>query len=186
KALEAGMRELAKKVNFGIIYGMSPYGLASELYVRTEEAQNFIDNYFMRYPKVKEYIEKTCSEAETLGYVKTILGRRRNLPDIKSPNMALREFAARQAVNTPIQGSCADIIKLAMVNIHRETSEKKMRARLIMQIHDELVFDVPPGEIKEVSEIVRRLMEESIALSVPIKVNLALGKNWGELQDIRI
>ncbi|MDD5194789.1 MAG: DNA polymerase, partial [Candidatus Omnitrophica bacterium] len=95
KALEAGMRELAKKVNFGIIYGMSPYGLASELNVRAEEAQNFIDNYFLRYPKVKEYIEKTCSEAETLGYVKTILGRRRNLPDIKSSNMALREFAAR-------------------------------------------------------------------------------------------
>jgi DNA polymerase-1 len=178
-------RNLAKKVNFGILYGMSSYGLAAELNVPVMEAQNFIDNYFLRYPKVKTYIERVYREAERTGYVQTILGRRRMLPDIKSQNMHLKEFAQRQAINTPIQGSCADIIKTAMINIHREFKAKTLRAQLIMQIHDELIFDVPKEEVATVTEIVRRIMEKSIPLDVPVKVNCAAGKNWAEMETIQ-
>ncbi|MCK9573010.1 MAG: DNA polymerase I [Candidatus Omnitrophica bacterium] len=175
-------RNLAKTVNFGITYGMSAYGLSRELNVGVTEADNFITDYFNRYPKVKNYIQAVYAQAQAEGYVKTILGRRRYLPDFKSNNLQIREFAARQAVNSPIQGSSADLIKLAMVKIHEESRKNNLKSKLIMQIHDELIFDVCPEELDELREIVKRNMEQSIKLSVPIEVKLKIGKNWGEVQ----
>ncbi|MEM7816564.1 MAG: DNA polymerase I, partial [Candidatus Aenigmatarchaeota archaeon] len=177
-------RNLAKTINFGIIYGMSAYGLSKELNVSVEEAENFIQDYFLRYPKIKLYIQKTIEEAQEKGYVTTILGRRRYLPDLKSPNMNLREFASRQAINTPIQGSCADIIKLAMIKIYKEIKKKNLRARLIMQIHDELIFDLPKEELNSLLVIVKKNMEESVKLEVPIKVKIKVGKNWSEMEEV--
>jgi len=175
-------RNRAKTVNFGIIYGMSAYGLSKELNVSVIEAENFISDYFNRYPKVKDYIQEVYSQAEKDGYVKTILGRRRYLPDFKSSNQQLKDFASRQAVNSPIQGSSADLIKLAMVRIYEEFRKNNLKSKLIMQIHDELVFDVVPSELDKLQEIVKRNMEQSIKLNVPVEVKIKVGKNWGEVQ----
>ncbi len=177
-------REIAKRVNFGIVYGMSSYGLARELNVSEEEARQFIESYFMRYPKVKEFIDSTIKEAEEKGYVRTIMGRIRYLPDINSSNYELREFSRRQAVNTPIQGTAADIIKMAMVRIYREFERYGFSSRLILQVHDELVFDVEKKELKKVVDIVKYNMENSISLIVPLIANLKVGKNWLELEPL--
>jgi DNA polymerase-1 len=174
-------RNIAKRINFSIIYGMSSYGLSQELGIGNEEAEIFIQDYFSRYPGVKAYINSVYKEIEEKGFVTTILGRRRYLPDFRNPNPQLREFAQRQAVNSPIQGSCADLIKLAMVRIYREFTEKKMSSKLIMQIHDELVFDVQPDELDKLKEIVKRNMEQSIKLNVPIEVKIKVGKNWAQV-----
>lgn len=178
-------RNVAKRVNFGIIYGMSSYGLARELKISNIEAQNFIDDYFKRYPGVEAYSQEVKAQARTRGFVTTILGRQRKLPEITSPNLQLREFAFRQAINAPIQGSCADIIKLAMIRIYDELKKKKLQAKLTIQIHDELIFDLPRKELGEVSALARAQMEGAIALEVPVKVNLKAGKNWGDLEDIQ-
>jgi len=180
--VSAGERNRAKTVNFGIIYGMSAYGLSKELNVSVIEAENFIADYFNRYPKVKGYIQKVYEQAETKGYVETILGRRRYLPDFKSANPQIHEFAVRQAVNSPIQGSSADLIKVAMIKIFDEFNKNNLKSKLIMQIHDELVFDVCPDELNKLKEIVKRNMENSIKLSVPVEVKIKFGKNWGEVQ----
>jgi len=177
-------RETAKRVNFGIIYGISPYGLARELNISDEEARIFIDKYFLRYPGVKVFIEKTINRAREKGYVKTLMGRIRYLPDISSSNHSLRDFSERQAVNTPIQGTAADIIKIAMVRISNEFDSNNIHSRLILQVHDELVFDVDSKELKKVVDIVKHNMENSISLSVPIVVNIKLGNNWLELNPL--
>ncbi|MBU1113129.1 MAG: DNA polymerase I, partial [Candidatus Omnitrophica bacterium] len=177
-------RNIAKRVNFGIIYGMSSWGLAKELGVDNIQAQNFIDDYFKRYPKVQEYIQNIHKQVKKTGFVETILGRRRYLPEAKSPNSQLQEFALRQAVNAPIQGSCADIIKLAMIKINNQLIQDKFQAKLIIQIHDELIFDLPQDELKKVSAIVKEGMEGSITLKVPVQVNLEAGKNWGQLKEV--
>ena len=173
-------REFAKRINFGIVYGMSPYGFSKELGVSLEEAESFISEYFFRYPKVKEYIDKTILQAQNRGYVKTLFGRRRVLENIASPNKALREYALRQAINAPIQGTAADIIKLAMIRIFREFKEKEFSSHLLIQIHDELVFDIEPLELKRILPLVREIMENVVRLEVPIKVNIQWGKNWLE------
>ncbi|UCG35685.1 MAG: DNA polymerase I [Candidatus Omnitrophota bacterium] len=178
-------RDIAKRVNFAILYGMSPFGLSKELKVSTEEAERFIVEYFARYPKVKVFIDKINEQARKNGFVRTVLGRKRYLPDFSSPQMQLREFARRQAINTPIQGSCADLIKVAMVNIHRELKKRELKAKMIIQIHDELVFDVPKEELKEVKDIVKLCMEQSLELTVPIKVNIKYGKNWADMQELK-
>jgi len=178
-------RNLAKRINFGIVYGMGSYGLSKELKISTTEAQNFIDDYFRRYPKVKDYIHRIETEAQRKGFVRTILGRRRKLPDIESANVQLREFARRQAINAPIQGSCADLIKAAMVRINNELKQKKLRTKLIIQIHDELIFDVPAEELSDVKTIVKEHMEKALKLSVPIKVNIKCGKNWADAKEIK-
>jgi DNA polymerase-1 len=183
KDVQKPQRDMAKVVNFGIVYGMSPMGLAKELKIGFKEADVFISDYFARYPGVKNYIDSVYQQVEADGFVRTILGRKRYLPDIKSHQAQLKEFARRQAVNTPIQGSSADIIKAAMVNISREFKEKKIQSRLIMQIHDELVFDCPEQELDKVKEIVRRQMENSIKLDVPLKVDIACGKNWSDMNE---
>lgn len=183
KDVDDTQRNIAKRVNFGIVYGMSAFGLSKELNIGVDEAQQFIDSYFLRYPKVKNFISKINKELEKEGAVKTILGRRRNLPDFNSPNPHIREFARRQAVNAPIQGSCADLIKVAMVKIYNDFKEKNLKARIIIQIHDELIFDIPKDELEEVSKIVKKSMKESIALRVPIEVNIEAGKNWADLEE---
>jgi len=177
-------RNIAKRVNFGIVYGMSSFGLSKELKITPAEAQNFIDDYFTRYPRVQGYINRIHKQAEKKGFVATILGRRRKLPDINSSNMQLREFARRQATNAPIQGSCADLIKIAMVSIDKELAKKRLKTRLIMQIHDELVFDVPGDELDKVKIIVKKHMEGAMRLAVPVKVNLKVGRNWGQMEPV--
>ncbi len=175
------MRRVAKTVNFGVIYGMSDYGLEQATSFSREEAGQFIASYFEKYPMVKEYIERTKKEARELGYVQTVLGRRRYIPEISSPNRQVREAAERMAINMPIQGTSADIIKIAMVNLHREMKKRSLRSRLILQVHDELVFEVPPEEIDVMRGLVAEIMPQAMKLSVPLKIDIKLGKNWGEM-----
>lgn len=177
------MRDTAKRINFGITYGMSSFGLAKDLAITQEEAQNFIDAYFLRYPKVKDYMQKQIKLANKEGFVKTLLGRRRYLPQIKSTNVNIRQFAERQAINTPVQGSAADLIKLAMIDIQKEIEEKKMGSRLLLQVHDELVFEFPKNEQEALIKSVRHIMENVLKLSIPIKVDIKTGKNWLEMED---
>ncbi len=174
------MRRMAKTINFGIVYGMSPYGLAKELKIGHQEAKAFIERYFQRYPGVKKYMEEIVTQAREKGYVTTLFGRKRPLPDINSPNRVAREFAERTAINTPIQGTAADIIKLAMIAIDRLIIQQKLKTRMLLQVHDELLFEVPPEEIEVIQQIVREKMENVVKLAVPLVVNLAVGKNWAE------
>ena len=175
------MRETAKRVNFGIIYGLTWYGLSRDLGISVEDAQGFIDAYFLRYPKVKEYIEKQIKRAGEQGFVTTLLGRRRYIPEINNKNQGIRQFAQRQAVNTPIQGSASDLIKLAMIQIHKEIKKKGLKAKMILQIHDELVFDAPYEELKELAKLSKEKMENVLALDVPIKIDIKMGKNWSRM-----
>ncbi len=184
KDITDSMREVAKRVNFGIIYGLTSYGLSRDLNISVDEAENFIDAYFLRYPKVKEYINEQIKKAENDGYVATILGRRRYLPEINNKNQAIRQFAQRQAVNTPIQGSASDLIKLAMVKIYEQIKKKNLKARMTIQVHDELVFDLPKQELDEVVILVKDKMENVLKLDVPIKVDVKKGKNWLEMEEI--
>ena len=174
------MRRQAKVINFGILYGMSAFGLAKELGVPQKVAQAYIDGYFARYQKVRDYLDGILEGARRDGFVCTLLNRRRYLPELKSNVPAIRQFAERMAINAPIQGSAADLIKIAMINIDRLLTKNNLFARLIMQVHDELVLEAPVKEKEEVIEIVRREMEEVIKLKVPLKVEITTGKNWDE------
>ncbi len=172
------IRRIAKTINFGIIYGISSYGLSQQLNIPVSEARFFIDSYFEKFKGVKKYIEKTIEEVEKKGYVETIFGRRRYIPEIKSPNKNLKEFAKRAAINMPIQGTSADIIKLAMVRIYKKFKEERLKSKMILQIHDELVFEVEEKEQERVYEIVKNIMENCVKLDVPIKVDVKKGKNF--------
>lgn len=174
------LRRQAKVVNFGIMYGMGPYGLASQLEISPQEADRFITEYFENYPGVRDYIFRTIREARQKGYVTTLLNRRRYLPEINSENRRKREFAERTAINTPIQGTAADLIKVAMISISRRLKQTGHVAKMILQVHDELVFEVPKEELGTVSELIRREMEGALELSVPIKVDIGAGRNWYE------
>lgn len=178
--VNADMRRQAKVINFGILYGMSAFGLAKELGISQKMAQTYIDGYFQRFKKVRSYLDGILEEARTKGFVCTLLNRRRYLPELNSPVAAVRQFAERMAINTPIQGTAADLIKVAMVNIARLLQEQKLAARLIMQVHDELVLEAPAGEKEEVMALVKREMEEVIKLRVPLRVEIAAGRNWDE------
>lgn len=178
------MRDNTKRVNFGIIYGMSSYGLAKDLGIEPNAAQNFIDEYFMRYPKVKSYLDSSIDFVKKNGYVTTLLGRRRYIPEINNANFAIRQFAQRRAINAPIQGSAADLIKLAMVHIHEQLRKSGFKSRLILQVHDELVFEVKDKEKKGLLDLVRRCMEEALSLRVPICATIRIGKNWLETEEI--
>jgi DNA polymerase-1 len=175
------LRRRAKVINFGILYGMSPFGLSRELGIGGREAKQYIDHYFSRYPGVRDYIERVKEQARKDGFVRTILGRSRLLRDIDSRNKVLREAAERMAINAPIQGSAADIIKLAMIRIDREFRERGMGARLVLQVHDELIAEAPEREAEETGRIVRDSMVGVVSLSVPLTVSLSHGKNWGEI-----
>ncbi|HQP10901.1 MAG TPA: DNA polymerase I, partial [Candidatus Omnitrophota bacterium] len=178
------MRTSAKRVNFGIIYGMSAFGLANDLKVPQEAAQEFIDRYFARYPAVKDFMDGEIRKCEKDGYVATLLNRRRYLPEINSKNGAMKQFAQRQAINTPVQGSAADLMKLAMIHIQREIEDRKLEARMISTVHDELVFEAPESETNDVIKMVRRQMEYVAELKVPIKVSVKVGKNWLDMKEI--
>jgi len=176
------MRSRAKSVNFGIIYGISDFGLARDTGVSREEAREYIEQYFRRYPMVKKYLDETVQKARKDGYVTTIFSRRRYLPDINSRNRGVRSFAERTAMNTPIQGSAADIIKLAMVRVQKELCRRHLTTKILLQVHDELVFDVPVEELAEVKELVRRNMEGVVEISVPLVVEMRSGQSWYDLK----
>ncbi len=178
--VDSNMRRFAKTVNFGIVYGMSPYGLSSDLGIPVDEAKAYIDNYFVHYKGVKEFIDKTITEAKEKGYVTTILNRKRYIPELKSANGATRNFGERMAVNTPIQGSAADLIKMAMINIDKRLDKERLKSMMILQVHDELVFEVTEDELEIMKELVKKEMENVMPMSVPIKVDIGIGKNWRE------
>lgn len=180
KDVTRDMRRKAKEVNFGIMYGIGPFGLARRLDISQTEAKEIIDRYFERFPKVKEYIDSTIESARRDGFVSTLLGRRRYLPDIRSRNNNIRKNAERQAINMPIQGSAADMIKLAMVKIDHELQKKKLASTMILQVHDELVFELWKKEERDIVGIVRKNMEQAVKLSVPVVVDIGIGKNWLE------
>ncbi len=174
------MRRQAKVINFGVLYGMSAFGLAKELGVSQKLAQAYIDSYFKRYSGVRRYLDGVLEGARKNGYVTTLLMRRRYLPEIQSPQAQIRQFAERTAINAPIQGTAADLIKVAMVNIFRRLAEDRFAAAMIMQVHDELVFEAPAFECKSLIKMVREEMEGAMSLSVPLKVGIAAGLNWDE------
>lgn len=174
------MRRQAKAVNFGIVYGISDYGLSQNLNISRKEAGQFIDKYFEVFSGVKEYMDEIVKQAKKDGYVSTLLNRRRYLPDIKSPNFNIRSFAERTAMNTPIQGTAADIIKLAMIKLADLIQEKGLKSRLLLQVHDELILEVPPEEVEEMVEMIKEAMEGAIELNVPLKVDINVGQTWYE------
>lgn len=171
------MRRVAKTINFGIIYGMSSFGLSSQLHISRKEAQTFIDRYFAHFSGIKDFMEQIVAMAKQDGFVTTLLGRRRPLPDINSSNRVQREFAERTAINTPIQGTAADIIKLAMLRIHRELMQSGLRSRMLLQIHDELVLEVPNDEMETVSALLKEHMEAALPLRVPLVVHLSCSQS---------
>lgn len=172
------LRDRAKTVNFGIIYGMSDYGLSKDLNISRKEAKEYIDNYFNKFELVKGYMDDIIKTGKRDGYVETILHRRRYIPELNAKNYNVRGFGERVAMNTPIQGSAADIIKLAMVNVYKELKKRKLKSRLILTVHDELILEAYRDEIDEVSALVKDIMENSITLKVPLKVDFAIGDNW--------
>ncbi len=174
------MRRKAKAVNFGIIYGISAFGLAQDIGVSNSEAKRYIDSYFARYPQVRAFIDNTIQDAKKNGFVITLFNRRRFIPELASSTAAVRSFGERTAVNTPIQGTAADLIKLAMIRIQACISHQKLSSKMILQVHDELVFEIPDQEIDAMKKLVRKEMEGVLDLSVPIKVDLGIGKNWDE------
>jgi DNA polymerase-1 len=180
EAVSADRRRQAKTINFGIIYGMGALRLARALDIPTKTAQAYITQYFARYGGIKSYMEGILVEARTRGYVTTLQGRRRYVPDLQSKNTQLAAAAERMAVNTPIQGTAADLIKMAMVAIDRRLTQEKLRTRMLLQVHDELLFEVPEEEIERVKKLVRELMEGVMSLRVPLQVDLGTGKNWAE------
>ncbi len=178
--VDSTMRRNAKAVNFGIIYGQSAFGLSQNLGIPRKEAADIIEQYFAQYPGIKNYMSDTMNFARENGYVCTLMGRRRYLRDINSANMTVRGFAERNAINAPIQGSAADMIKIAMINIHRELKAQNMQARMTMQVHDELVFDVPHNEVEAIKPIIEHHMKNAIKTEVPIEVEIGVGTNWLE------
>jgi len=176
------MRRLAKTVNFGVIYGMSDYGLEQATELSREEATQFISSYFTQYTGVKQYLEATKQEARNKGYVQTLLGRRRYIPETNSSNRQVREAAERMAINMPVQGTSADIIKVAMINLYQDMQKRQLKSKMLLQVHDELIFEVPQGESEEMRQLVPEIMSAAVELSVPLKVDIKTGNNWGEME----
>jgi DNA polymerase-1 len=175
-------RRFAKTVNFGVIYGMSDYGLEQATEFSREEAGKFIRSYFEKYPGVRKYLDETKEKARRDGYVGTLLGRRRYIPDINASNRQVREAAERMAINMPVQGTSADIIKVAMINLYQEMKKRRLQSKMLLQVHDELVFEVPDNEMDVLREIVPDIMDAAVKLDVPLKVDTKVGKNWGEMK----
>ncbi|HNT80957.1 MAG TPA: DNA polymerase, partial [Bacteroidia bacterium] len=174
------MRGRAKAVNFGIAYGQTAFGLSQQLGIKRGEAQEIIDNFFKQFPGVRKLLDTNIAFAREHGYILTMCGRKRYLPDIHSRNFTVRGFAERNAINTPIQGSAADMIKIAMIKIDQAMQEKKMKSRMLLQVHDELVFDVHHSEKEEMKNMVEQLMQSALPLKVPVVVESGYGKNWLE------
>jgi DNA polymerase-1 len=172
------MRRKAKEVNFGILYGLGPFGLKTRLGISQNQAKEIIDNYFHSFKNVKQYMDNSVQQARKHGYAETLLGRRRYLSKINSKNKIVRQFEERVAINMPIQGTAADMIKLAMISIHNELEKKKMKSKMVLQVHDELVFDAHKSELDDLKPIVKELMERALPLNVPVVVDLGVGDNW--------
>jgi DNA polymerase I len=180
-AQTAEHRRAAKAINFGIIYGLSAFGLAQQLGIGQKEAAQFINAYFARYRGVKEYLDRILAETRKSAVAKTLFGRIRPIPEINSPQMQLRNFAERTALNSPLQGTAADLIKLAMISIDKRLRLEKFAARMILQVHDELVFEAPEKERSSLSKLVQQEMESVYELAVPLVVEIASGPNWRDL-----
>ncbi|MEO8793808.1 MAG: DNA polymerase I, partial [Daejeonella sp.] len=178
--VDSTQRRNAKAVNFGIIYGQSAFGLSQSLSIPRKEAAEIIENYFTQYPGIKNYMNNTMNFARENGYVETIMGRRRYLRDINSANATVRGFAERNAINAPIQGSAADMIKVAMIRIHQDIKDQKLQSKMTMQVHDELVFDVLRSEVEPMKAIIENRMKNAMKLEVPILVEIGQGENWLE------
>ncbi len=176
-------RRQAKVVNFGIVYGLSAFGLSQNLGIEPGEAKQFINAYFEKYSGVRGFIDRTLEEARRDNHVKTLFGRVRPIPDISSKNANLRGFAERTAVNTPLQGTAADLIKLAMIRIDAALRERDLKSRMTLQVHDELVFEVPEAEVDIMRSLVREEMEQVHSLAVPLLVEIGVGANWRDLND---
>ena len=176
--VNSDQRRMAKVINFGLIYGMSAFGLASQLNLQRAAAQAYIDRYFARYPGVARYMEETRQMAREQGYVKTVFGRHLVLPEINSRNPQRRQGAERAAINAPMQGTAADLIKLAMIAVQTWLDETKRQTRLVLQVHDELVLEVPEAELSALKNAMPRLMEGVASLKVPLKVGVGVGSNW--------
>jgi len=179
--VDSRQRGIAKAINFGLMYGKTAFGLAQELKIPRSEAKDIIDRYFTRYAAVKRFLDRLVSDARETGEVTTLLGRKRRLPEIHSKNPAIRANAERMAMNSPIQGTAADMMKLAMISLDGALKAGGYRSKLIIQVHDELVLECPEAEAREVEGVVKRSMEGAMKLSVPLRVNAATGANWAEL-----
>lgn len=186
KEVTSTMRNEAKTVNFGVLYGMGPFGLARSLKISQDAARDFIQSYFERYPKVKGYLEETIEKAKQTGFVETLFKRRRYIPDIRSSDVRLRQFAERTAINAPVQGTASDLIKIAMVAIHRKLKTEKLAGRLVVQVHDELVFETPQKELRDLARLVKREMEDAVRMDVPIEATLKTGPNWLEMEKFAV
>ncbi len=179
-AITPELRRIAKMINFGIIYGISPFGLSESLGITPKEAGVLIESYFKRHPGVREFIDYTLQEARKNGYVTTLLGRKRAITEINHDNTNIRQQAERMAINTPIQGTAADLIKMAMIAISKELKNKGLKTKMVLQIHDELLFECPKEEIEDIKKIIKDKMESALPLSVPLTVDIRTGKNWAE------
>ncbi len=173
-------RRNAKAVNFGIVYGISSFGLSQDLSITKKEAAQYIDDYFKTYPGIKVFLDDTVKHAKEMGYVVTLFGRRRPVPELKSSNFMQRSFGERVAMNAPIQGTAADIIKIAMIGVNRKLKEKQMKSRLVLQVHDELLIEAYRPELEEVRTILKEEMERAASLDVPLEVDMHTGENWYE------
>jgi DNA polymerase-1 len=174
-------RSYAKAINFGLMYGKSAFGLAEELGISRGDAKKMIDQYFTRYSKVKEYLDDAIIRAKETGGITTLLGRKRALPEIRSANHMMRANAERMAMNSPIQGTASDLIKIAMVRLEVRLKAEKLKSKLLLQVHDELVLECKSEELEKVKAIVIDTMENALTLTVPLKVNVGVGQNWAEL-----
>ncbi|MGD0014492.1 MAG: DNA polymerase, partial [Bryobacteraceae bacterium] len=172
------LRRRAKAVNFGIVYGLSAFGLAAQLGIPRPEAQAYIDRYFARYAGVRRFIDETIAEVRRTGFTRTLFGRERPIPDMNNRNPNQRGFAERTAVNTPLQGTAADLIKLAMIRIEAEIDQRKLRTAMLLQVHDELLFEAPPEELEEIRKLVKAGMEQVCRLEVPLVAEIGVGDNW--------
>jgi DNA polymerase-1 len=183
EAVSKNMRREAKAINFGILYGQGPHGLSQSASIPYGRAKNFIDQYFIAYKDVKKFIDKTISEAREEGYVETMFGRRRYLPEINSSVMQVRKGAERMAVNTPLQGTAADMIKAAMIEVYRLIANNQ-DVKMLLQVHDELVFEIKEKEVKNIVPKIKEIMENILKLDVPILVEASVGDNWREMEKI--
>ena len=175
-------RSSAKAVNFGIVYGISDYGLANQIGVSNKQAKEYINQYLEKYSGIKHFMDDIVESARQKGYVETLFGRRRYIPEIKSSNYMVRQFGARVAMNTPIQGTAADIMKIAMINVYKELKDSKINAKIVLQIHDELLLEVSEKDNEEAKAILKKCMEEAKELDVPLEVELSEGNSWYEVK----
>jgi DNA polymerase-1 len=172
------MRRKAKEVNFGILYGLGPFGLKTRLGISQSHAQEIINNYFSSFKNVKKFMEDSVAIAKEKGYAETLYGRRRFLKNINSNNRVVRQFEERVAINMPIQGTAADMIKLAMIKIFNALKKEKMKSKMVLQVHDELVFDVVKSELNDIQPMIKELMETALPLKVPVVTEIGIGDNW--------